>query len=350
MMKRDKGFGRAYKICFTQKLDGINYNDFYNNYKNIFNNNNDKIRFIIVGYEKSKEGYEHFQGYIQFKKQMRMKGIKKLLCSDNVHIEKQLGTNTQARNYCWKGQFENKGTKYPQPSAILSYHGEFTAGQGERKDILKVKDLLDKGLTHYDICNEDDKYFQSYGRYHNFFEKYKLWSDNVKYNKCRKELECYILFGHKDTGKTQSILNKYGCKNCYILKDPKRDNKNWNGYESQLVLIIDDFYSWIPFNDILRILDNKPYRVRMLNGYRWAQWIKVFITSNKSPDEWYINIQQDISMSEAVTAFYSRFKECLKVTRGNTNALVTVEKIAMNNGIVRGSFNNYLCLDSSLGN
>lgn len=352
-MTNTKKFYKDRNIVFTQKQEGFGLDK----WERIYQKNQSVIRYLIVGIEESEKGYQHYQCYIQLWKQFRMKGFKELIESDNVHLENQRGTNKEAQQYCYKGAFidpkKNKDEyeKYivygPQPSATILTFGKFCKGQGQRTEMLEIKDLLDDGESHYEICNKQDKYYESYARYYAFYEKYKQWGDDIRHNEIRQPLVNSVVYGDCDTGKTTAILNKYGCKNCYILKDPKKDNKNWNGYENQKVLIIDDFYSWIPFNDMLRILDNKPYRVRKLGGYRWARWERVIITSNTSPKLWYPNMRYDEDKEEMLKAFYSRIKKCLKVSRGNTGNLLT-SWIKLNK-TERGSFKEYLNFDESSG-
>lgn len=310
--------GRLY--CITIKKDDLEINDFYEIW------NKEKMRYLIVGEEIGKGGYEHFQIYLQLFNQYRLKGLKELLGISTAHCEVQKGTNSAARNYCWKGQFEKKGTKHPQPSAKILQFGEFCNGQGHRTELDGIKDDIDNGMDHFEIV-QDRKKFDSYKRYHSWFYKYKQMVDDQRHNCIRDTVAVNVIYGDCATGKTTSVLNKEGVKNCYILKNPNGDNKNWNGYNGQKVLIIDDFYGWLPLNEMLRILDNKPYRVRKLGDYTWARWEKIYITSNNRPQDWY-----DVCNDEILGAFYSRLSKCLKVIRGNTGALIPKFEVLPNRG------------------
>ena len=302
---------KSRNYCITLKAENIDWDTINKVYCE------KSMRYLIIGFEIGKDGYEHYQIYVQLKKQYRLKGLKKLFGFTYLHAEKQKGTNTQARNYCWKGQYEEKGMEFPQPSAIFFHFGKFCVGQGQRTELENIKTDIDDGKEHFEIV-QDAKKFASYSRYHSWFYKYKQMVDDKKFNKIRECLKVNVIYGECATGKTTAILNKEGVQNCYILKNPNKDNKNWNGYNGQKVLVIDDFYGWLPINEMLRILDNKPYRVRMLGSYTWAQWETVYITSNKKPRRWY-----DIENDEVNNAFMSRLSKCLKVTRGNTGALVS---------------------------
>lgn len=318
--------------CITISAEKIDWNTL----KDVWND--DTLRYMLIGYEVSKTGYEHYQIYVQLWKQHRRKGLKKIFSCDSLHAESQKGTNEQARNYCWKGQFEKKGTEYPQPSAIIMEFGTFCKGQGSRTEIDQIKQDIDDGMDHFEIV-QDMKKFSSYARYHSWFYKYKQMVDDRKYNMIRDPVKTNVIYGDCATGKTTAVLKKEGVENCYILKNPNGDNKNWNGYENQTVLVIDDFYGWMPVNEMLRIMDNKPYRVRKLGSYTWARWSKIYITSNTGPREWYKSIPQEVE-----NALMSRLTKCLKVTRGNTGALVVRMKSLPCRD--RNSHKEYLDLDS----
>lgn len=314
--------GKARKWCLTidKNVEGLTFDDISSMY------NPTLMRYFIYGFEKGKKtGNLHYQCYVQMKKQYRLKKLKSLFCN-YVHCEIQhkKSKNEHARNYCWKGNHEEDGTPTPQPSFRGFEFGKFCEGQGDRTEMKDIKEDIDVGLEHYEIVQNADK-FNTYSRYHSWFYKYKQMVDDEKFNVIRESIVTNVILGEPGTGKTTSIYNKEGFKNCYRLKNPNGDNKNWNGYNGQKILIIDDFYGWIPLNDMLNILDNKPYRVRMLMNYSWAKWTKVYITSNVSIEHWYKNIDKK---SKVLKAFYSRIKKCLKVDRGNTGSL-SISEIAL---------------------
>lgn len=317
--KKNKS-SKDYHYCLTLGQDKKTFEEVMEIQKDC-----DNCRYLICGKEVADSGWEHWQIYVQFARQIRRLGIKKLF-GKSVHIEIQQGTNEQARNYCWKGAFIKEPTEHPQPSAIFLDAGSFVLGAGTRSDLERIKDDMDGGMSHWDICQTTRSGFSGYARYHSFFYKYKRMKDDITYSRILREpLEVIVIYGEAGTGKSTSILVKEGLKNCYILRNPNNDNKFWNGYEGQKVLVIDDFYGWIKLNDILNILDNKPYRCRMLCDSVWARWEKVYITSNVGPEEWYKIDEFDENSenkAEIVKAFLSRLSKCLKVTKGNTGALV----------------------------
>uniref|UniRef100_A0A8A4WMM2 Replication-associated protein n=1 Tax=Grus japonensis Circoviridae sp. TaxID=2815001 RepID=A0A8A4WMM2_9CIRC len=61
----------------------------------------------------------------------------------------------------------------------------------------------------------------------------------------------------------------------------------WDGYKQHRFVIIDDFYGWIKYDDLLKITDRYPYRVPVKGGFEVFNSDYVFITSNQQCDKWY---------------------------------------------------------------
>jgi hypothetical protein len=53
------------------------------------------------------------------------------------------------------------------------------------------------------------------------------------------------------------------------------------------VLLIDDFYGWIKYGFLLKVLDIYPLRLAVKGSHAYACWETVYITSNKAPETWY---------------------------------------------------------------
>lgn len=291
------------------------------------------IKYFIAGFERSnsKHQYEHFQCYIQLSRSSRITQIQKLFpAGGKFHVESQQKSNWNARNYCWKGQFREHASGHPEPSSQIFEYGVFSTGSGCRSDILRVKKCIDNGMEHYDIQQDPDN-ISVYARHGMWCKQYKNDRDERLSNIVnRPKLDVHVICGETAVGKTESIYKKFGFDNVYKLTNPKGDNKNWNGYFGQKILVIDDFQSWIKMNEMLQILQNKPYRCRKLNGYRLAQWNKVFITSNTTPEQWYRDEVENLK-----EAFYGRLDTCLYIERncreetsGNTSAEVSKKSLS----------------------
>lgn len=98
-----------------------------------------------------------------------------------------------------------------------------------------------------------------------------------------------IFWGASGTGKTRKAIEEN--KDAYILTKA-RDGKDvwWQGYTGQKVVIIDEFYGWIKYDFLLRMLDRYPLEVEFKGGSVQLAATKFIFTSNKPWQDWYKNI------------------------------------------------------------
>lgn len=65
------------------------------------------IRYVVWQRERGAEGTEHWQGYVEFDKPMRLAAVK--LWLPTAHFEPRRGTRDQARDYCMKADSRING-------------------------------------------------------------------------------------------------------------------------------------------------------------------------------------------------------------------------------------------------
>lgn len=115
------------------------------------------MRYIIYQREKTKEGKEHWQGYVELYKPMTLKRCQKLLGYTTAHLEKRRGTRDQARKYCMK-----------EKSRVSEYKekGDWNAGgQGTRNDLTKLTELIEEGYTDYDLLQMNPEIINRYMKF-----------------------------------------------------------------------------------------------------------------------------------------------------------------------------------------
>lgn len=90
----------------------------------------------------------------------------------------------------------------------------------------------------------------------------------------------------------------------------KPRNRWWDGYFGQRTVIIDDFYGWLPIDELLRMVDRAPYRVEFKGGSVefLSKWL--IITSNHHWTEWWPNSLR----GPLVDAFARRIHGILRYT------------------------------------
>lgn len=296
--------------CFTIH----NYTE--NDLTHLKNLNTDNIKHLIFQEEMCPTTErKHIQGHICLKNARTMTGVKKLLNNETVHLEIMRGTPKQSAAYCSKSKTAIEGTNHE--------YGELPSGQGTRSDIAElIERINNKELKYDDIVNE----------YPVLFLQYRLGlreiCDKVYGTKRDSKSFVTVLYGASGTGKSRDAFNN---EDCYILRASKT-GVWFDGYDYNKTLIIDDFYGWIPFNQLLNLLDRYAMKVDIKGGAKEFNSPNIVITSNKSPLEWYPNLSDEhkIALLRRIEKciYYNR-KETIDVSKG---LLKKIEELADESG------------------
>lgn len=248
----------------------------------------DKIdcKYMVYGFEIGKNETPHLQGYLQLKKKLRMKGLKKMIDINKIHLEKQKGTVDEAANYCKKDKnFKERGKK---------------SVQGERTDLEDTKDeILEGKLKIDDILENDPMMYHQYGR---TLEKIEELYYKKKANKKFIERDCIWIFGETGCGKTKSVYDEHDMNDIYKHKN---DKGWWDLYDNQKVCLMDDFRGNIEYGELLKLTDRYPESVIRRNKCpKPFTSEKIVITSSVGPWEVYKNL----SKNDKLEQLYRRFK------------------------------------------
>ena len=100
------------------------------------------------------------------------------------------------------------------------------------------------------------------------------------------ERNCHLFFGPTGTGKSRRAWDEAGVH--AYPKDPR--SKFWDGYQTHEHVVIDEFRGAIAVEHLLRWLDRYPVRVEIKGSSRPLMAHTFWITSNKSIDEWWPDI------------------------------------------------------------
>ncbi|HIB69415.1 MAG TPA: hypothetical protein EYO33_31120 [Phycisphaerales bacterium] len=105
-----------------------------------------------------------------------------------------------------------------------------------------------------------------------------------------RKVEVEVVVGDTGIGKTRGVL--YDEKDerragIYVLCCSDANSLWWDGYDGEQCLLIDEFTGWIKYSFLLRVLDGHQLRLPVKGGFTYAQWVRVVITSNQTPEEWY---------------------------------------------------------------
>lgn len=227
------------------------------------------VKFATWQKEVGENGTLHLQGYVLWTKQHRLSSCKAV--HPTAHWEPRQGTHDQAVAYCNKDDTREDG-----PWTV----GE-APSPGRRSDLEAVKKIIDEGGTLLEVA---EAHFGSFCRYNRGFQLYRTLKTPLR----DFHTHTRVFWGPPGTGKTRRAAFEAG-PHAFWLAPPnhKKGSVWWDGYDGHTDVVIDEFYGWLPFNNLLRLLDRQPFRVQTKGGTVNFVGRNVWITSNKPPHQWY---------------------------------------------------------------
>lgn len=218
--------------------------------------------YLVWQKERGEEGTPHLQGFVCWSKPASLAFCKSQ--SPRAHWEIARGTLDQCVAYCTKKETRELGPwvrgHKPQP--------------GKRNDIIDVTEAIDEGMSLAEVAKS---YPSTYVKYHSGIKSYRLETAN----KNRGQPHIYILWGPTGCGKSRFVHSTFPG----AYRKPR--GNWWDGYHTQEVVIFDDFYSWIRYDELLRILDWYPHLVEIKGSYVALVATTFVFTSNQDPMLWY---------------------------------------------------------------
>lgn len=114
--------------------------------------------------------------------------------------------------------------------------------------------------------------------------------------------EIVIYWGESGTGKTRLAVSEN--PEAYLLTKPNGNGTIWfDGYDGQSTIIFDEFYGWVQYDLLLRILDRYPLRLQIKGGFVECSATKFIFTSNKPWTDWYPNIDDKCALQRRIKEF-----------------------------------------------
>lgn len=227
------------------------------------------FRYCIFQEESGVDGTPHYQGYIEFKKPVRLGGVKKLL--GTAHWEVRRGTQAQAISYCRKEE-----TRLSGPFESGTPGGR----QGKRSDIDNAVDLLVETRNIRTLIAEHPVAFV---KYHRGFSR--LLEETVTPRVGAPKI--ILLYGPTGTGKSHWCSVRYADGDTFW----KSPNSKWfDGYLDHETVIMDDFAgarSELKLSYLLRLMDRYPMKVETKGGHREIAFTTMVFTTNIHPRDWY---------------------------------------------------------------
>lgn len=172
--------------------------------------------------------------------------------------------------------------------------------QGKRNDLARAVSALEAGSSLSDVARESPEVFVRYGR---GLRDYVNVRGLVKSRDFKTHV--IVLVGEPGSGKSR-FANEYPGTKYW-----KPRGQWWDGYNGEDVVILDDFYGWVPYDELLRVCDRYPLKVPVKGAFVEFVSKTVIITSNKRPEEWY-----DKEKIPDQSAMWRRFNEMWYCERG----------------------------------
>jgi len=227
-------------------------------------------KYLVYQLERGESGTPHLQGYISMEKRITFNVFRTWFPDARAHIEVAKGTAAQNKTYCTKTQDKIEG---PWEFGVMPE-------QGKRSDLLAVKEKLDSGATLKEISQE---HFGSFVRYHRSFREYKLLNTEPR----DWPMDVRVLYGPTGSGKSRHCLREY--PGAYWKSKNSGQQQFWDGYLGEDTIIIDEFYGWLAWDYLLRLLDRYPFSLDTKHGTVQCSARTIVLTSNKHPKDWYPN-------------------------------------------------------------
>lgn len=222
----------------------------------------------------------HYQGAVYFSNAKTLSAVVKLLGAGGIHVERAFGTAEQSKAYCSKAPVRGPWELGEMPV------------QGRRTDLDAACDAVQKRgyeeafMEHPSIC----------AKYSRGLKELDFICRKRARNQDRSPIppKIIVLIGPPGAGKSLKARSLLPEEDLYV----KSPNKWWDGYSSETVVLLDDFYGGIPYHELLTYLDQYPVPRETKGGYCLPVVKTWIITSNKEPWNWYSStINQDALMS-----------------------------------------------------
>lgn len=236
------------------------------------------MHYLVFQKEKCPEtGRLHWQGFVVLKEALYLKQLKELFADPTIHIE-AARDGRRAMDYCKKPESRIEG---PWEFGDVN----MVKVRGTRSDLEEIKLFLDEGASETFIA---ENFFGQWTRYHRAFTRYSF----IRCKPRSRKPFVTVLFGPPGMGKSRYVYSRY--PDAFPLSEGNRGDIWWDGYDPNVhdTVIIDDFYGWIKYSLMLKLLDRYPLIVDVKGTRCQFRATRIFITSNKRPESWYPNVKE----------------------------------------------------------
>lgn len=254
----------------------------------------------IFQLERGENGTQHYQGYVEFKRPVRLGYLKALV--PRAHWELARGSREQCITYCSKEETRLAG---PWREGLEDQ-------RGQRSDLAHAAELIRLGTHPSQLGPEHDS---TVVRYHRGLQY--LYAATQQRRNLETMPECIYVFGPTGTGKSETA--QMVAPAAYR----KPDGPWWDGYAGEKTVVWDEFRgSSERLGKILTIVDRYPLLVPFKGGYSNLVADTFIFTSNVAPwqlwnvknlEPWFRRISFIIVKMPNNVFFYDSVDNCMQM-------------------------------------
>lgn len=223
------------------------------------------LQYALIAQEQHMDGTPHLHALISSKIKLNIKNPN-FFDLGAFHGNYQTVKNSDdVRAYIKKAD--------PEPLEIGVYESNKQSELQKRAAMNKL--LLEGNLPQ--LVDEGAISLYHYAKIKQGREQYSM--DKIKLPAISEERVCYWIYGEPGIGKTYWVRSRF--PNAY----PKSQNKWWDGYDGQDVVILDDFDCAVLGHNLKIWADKYSFTAEIKGGSVKPVYTKFIVTSNYFPEE-----------------------------------------------------------------
>ncbi len=274
IMNELNGTGQQKPICEDKKLTSLH----------IVINNPDKIGittlkdlekilkglkpdYACASYETGKHGTKHIHIYMRKKNRWRFSQIQTAF-NRQAHIEDAIkGDNA---NY-WYITKDLSPEEIEKKQKFLEIGEPFIPAPGKRNDIVEIKEMVEKGMSAWDIVKAMPSHALKVKEIENLIFLHNS-ANNVK-----REITTIYIQTNDFYSLTNKLKQHYGYNECFVVDFEKKFP--YDSYSNQHVFVIKEPFLHMSSSTLISMIDGAPYSLDARFHDRPALYNKVFILS-----------------------------------------------------------------------
>ena len=245
----------------------------------------------------------HTHLYLYSASPIRFSTIKKRF--PQAHIELAYGDSRENRDYLLKtGKWKNSEKAETSVPGTFEEFGvmPIRESMSARGELQFIYEMIESGLSTAEIL----KAYPQAMRYLDKIDRARQLLVEEEYKNTWRDLTVTYIFGMTETGKTRSIMEKFGYSNVFRITDYDHP---FDSYKNNSVIIFEEFRSSIKIQNMLNYLDGYPCELPARYNNKTACYLDVYIITNIFLEQQYVNIQ--VESPETWKAFLRRIHKVI---------------------------------------